>query len=81
MSDGNGDGERTSGTMRRTIEVESSQFSPRSYWVPGAEYYAEDVTVEYPDELDTLEDNELLEMAGNEQGGVVYVHDDVQVHP
>ena len=64
--------------MRRTIEIESSQFSPRAYWVPGAEYYEELATVEYPDELDSLEDDELLEMASNEQGGVTYVHDDAE---
>ncbi len=59
--------------MRRTIEIESSQFSPRAYWVPGAEHHAELATVEYPDELDSLEDDDLLEMASNEQGGVIYV--------
>ncbi len=67
--------------MRRTIEIESSQFSPKAYWVPGAEYYEELATVEYPDELDDLEDDDLLEMATNELGGVVYVDDTQAVQP
>jgi hypothetical protein len=60
--------------MRRTIEVETSQFStnPTKRWV-GQDYLVEDVTFEYPDELDTLDDEELLEMADNEENGVCYI--------
>lgn len=60
--------------MRRTIEIETSQFSnsPTKRWV-GLEYLVEDAIVEYPDELDYLDDNELLEMADNDENSVHYV--------
>lgn len=61
--------------MRRTIEIETSQFStsPTKRWDYGLECYVEDAVVEYPDELDHLDDDELLEMASNEENGVKYV--------
>ena len=62
--------------MRRTIEIESSQFSPRAYWVPGAEYYEELGTIEYPDELDELSDGALSELATDEMRGCRWVDDD-----
>lgn len=59
--------------MRRTIEIESSAFSPRARWLYGAEYYVEDAIIEYPAHLDHLNDDELAELADNEQRGVRYV--------
>jgi len=61
--------------MQRVIEIETSQFSdnPTKRWV-GLEYLVEDAIVEYPPELDCLDDDELLEMADNEEGNVHYVN-------
>jgi hypothetical protein len=59
--------------LSRVFEVESSQFSPRAYWVNGGEYFAERVTVEYPAELDELSDEQLSELADEESQGVRYV--------
>jgi hypothetical protein len=60
--------------MRRTVEIETSQFSdsPTKRWI-GQEYLVEDATIEYPAELDALDDEELLEMADNEENGVCYI--------
>lgn len=49
--------------MKRTIQEECTQFTDSAYWVNGSEYYAIDVVVEYPDELDSLEDWELEKLA------------------
>lgn len=56
------------GGMKVTIEIESSRFAPNSYWVPGAEYYAEKVIILVPDDFDLsdLSDEDLLEMADDE---------------
>lgn len=60
--------------MKRIIEIETSQFSENpKRWV-GQDYLVEDVCVEYPPELDNLDDDKLLEMAQNEEGGVSYVN-------
>jgi len=59
--------------MRRTFQIESSQFSPFARWVPGAEIYEEDCTVEYPAALDHLDTDALDQMADNNEGGVRYV--------
>lgn len=61
-------------TMIRTIEIETSQFStsPTKRWA-GLDYLVEDAYVEYPEELDALDDSDLLDMASNEEGGVRYV--------
>lgn len=59
--------------MRRTIEIESSAFSPRARWLYGAEYYVEDAVVEYPARLDHLSDDELESLACDEAKGVRYV--------
>jgi len=60
--------------MQRTIEIESSQFSPNSYWVYGGEYFAEKTTIEYPAELDSLSDDDLLDLADEEMEDVWYVN-------
>ena len=53
--------------MIRTIkDVECSQFTPGSHWIYGAEYYGYDITVEYPEQLDVLDDDELLELASED---------------
>lgn len=59
--------------MQRIIEIETSQFSdnPTKRWV-GLDYLVEDCYVEYPPELDNLDDDVLLRMADNEEGGVSY---------
>ena len=53
--------------MKRTIEieVESSRYADDSYWVPGAEYYAQKVKLVLDEGFDeTLySDDELCEMA------------------
>lgn len=64
--------------MRRICKgVECSQFTPGAYWVYGTEYYGFDVEIEYPDDLDILDDDDLLEMADDdfyeEQQRVKYV--------
>lgn len=61
------------GFRRCTIQIESSQFAPGAYWVPGAEYYAEDRIVEFPARLETLDDEALLEKADNHTDGVRYI--------
>ena len=55
-------------TSQITIEIESSRYSPDSYWLPGAEYYAEKVTLLVADDFDdeAYTDEELLEMADSE---------------
>lgn len=62
--------------IRETIQVESSRYTDGAYWLYGAEYYAVDVEIEYPDDLDTgdLSEDELLQMADDEENGVRYVH-------
>jgi hypothetical protein len=65
--------------MRRTFEIETSQFDPnKKGWSFGCDYWVADATVEYPDELDELSDDELGEMASNEQGGVRWVTEEIQ---
>jgi hypothetical protein len=61
--------------MKRTITVETSYYStnPTKRWSYGGDYWEEDVTLEYPEELDHLDDNELCEKADNEQDGVKYL--------
>ena len=59
--------------MRRKVIIESSQFSPGSYWSFGFDGYAEDGELEYPDELDELDDEKLMELADNEEQGVSWV--------
>ena len=63
----------TSRMLTRVFEIESSQFSPRAYWVNGGEYFAETTAVEYPAELDELSDEQLSELADEESQGVRYV--------
>ena len=60
--------------MQRVFEIETSQYSdsPTKRWV-GQDYCVESVCLEYPPELDNLDDDELLEMAQNEEGGVSYI--------
>lgn len=59
--------------MQRVVEIETSQYSdsPTMRWV-GQDYCVESVCLEYPSKLDNLDDDELLEMADNLEGGVVY---------
>ena len=59
--------------MQRVFEIETSQYSdsPTKRWV-GQDYCVESVCLEYPPELDNLDDDALLEMATNEEGGVSY---------
>ena len=61
--------------MRRTIEIETSRFSenPTKRWVGGLDYVVEDVCIEYPPELDNLENDELLELADNDDRRVRYI--------
>ena len=60
--------------MRRIITIETSRYStnPTKRWV-GQEYVEEDICVEYPDELDNLEDDELMELADNLDDRVRYI--------
>lgn len=62
-------------TKRIQIEVESSRFSPGAYWVPGAEYYAETVTLVVADDFDESQytDDELSEMAAAGNASVSYL--------
>lgn len=63
--------------MRRTIAIETSYFSesPTKRWCYGSDCWEEDVIVEYPEELDHLDDEELLDMA-DEGDDVCYIQDD-----
>ena len=60
--------------MQRTITIETSQFSnnPTKRWEYEPEIYVEDIIIEYPESLDYLDDNDLLELAENEEKGVRY---------
>jgi len=60
--------------MRRTIEIETSQFStnPTKRWI-GTEYLVEDIIIDYPEDLDLLDDDELCELADNLDDRVHYV--------
>ena len=62
--------------MRRTIEIETSWFdtAPKR-WSFGCDGYVTDVIVEYPEQLDTLENDELLELADGNDPAVFYVED------
>jgi len=66
--------------MKRTIECECSSATPGAQWKYGGEYYYVTSVIEYPDELDVLEDDEL-EVLANEIGGRVRYVDDEQVQP
>ncbi len=60
--------------MIRKIEVETSYYDPRpKRWNYGLDGWVIDIHIEYPPELDGLEDDELLEKADNEEEGVKYV--------
>jgi hypothetical protein len=61
--------------MQRIITVETSQFSenPTTRWQYGTEIYVEDIIVEYPKSLDYLSDDDLLELADNEEKGCKYI--------
>lgn len=50
-------------TRQITIEIESSRYFHGSYWLPGAEYYAEEVTLLVADDFDdeAYTDDELIE--------------------
>ena len=63
------------------IAIETSAYSdsPTKRWLYGAEIWVEDVAIEYPDELDYLGDDELLELADESDSGVTFVSSDVQV--
>jgi hypothetical protein len=58
--------------MQRIIQIETSQFDPAGYWVPGSEYFAADVTIEYPETMDWMEDDELDESAEDDNIDYVY---------
>jgi len=58
--------------MRRTIQIETSQFDPDGYWVLGSEYFAVDVTIEYPETMDWMDDDELDEKAADDEIDYVY---------
>ena len=55
-------------TRQITIEIESSGYSHGSYWLPGSEYYAEEVTLLVADDFDdeAYTDDELIEMANDD---------------
>jgi hypothetical protein len=60
--------------MKRIIETECSQFTPGARWVDGSEYYAVNDTLEFDDPaLDELSDDELQELADNDDPRVRYV--------
>ena len=63
-----------------TIEIESSRYSPGSYWLPGAEYYAEEVQLLVSDNFDDEEytDDELIEIADDDSDERVRYESDVQ---
>lgn len=52
--------------MKRIISIETSQFDPEGHWVYGGEYYAVDATIEYDDALDELDDEDLMEIADDD---------------
>jgi hypothetical protein len=62
-------------TRKITIEVESSRFSPGAYWLPGAEYYAEKITLVVADDFDdeAYTDDELHGMAAEGDANVTYL--------
>ena len=64
--------------MQRKIQVETSQFDPDGYWVPGGEYFAVDAILEYPARLDHLTDEELAELADENQDEVYYINEVTQ---
>ena len=67
-------------TRQITIEIESSRYSPGSYWLPGAEYYAEEVTLVVADDFDDAQytDSELSEMADDDSDERVKYESEVQ---
>lgn len=68
------------GTMTRKIEIETTQFDddPNKQWAFGSDGYVIDAYVEYPSEMDSLADEDLLDLA-DEPGPVRYV--EPPVHP
>lgn len=63
--------------MKRTIEIETSQFSDSStkHWGYGIDVWFEDVVVEFPNNFDYMSDDEILEKCDNEEEGFYYVSD------
>lgn len=61
--------------MERTIEIETSYYDPDpKRWSFGCDGYVKDVKIEYPPELDELENEELLELVENADGRVNYIN-------
>lgn len=58
--------------MKRIIQVTSSFFAIGSYWDFGTDGYIEDVTIEYPEELDCLSDWELNNLIDEGDNRVKY---------
>lgn len=60
--------------MQRTIKIETSQFSrnPTKRWV-GDSHVEESVCLKYPKELDSLDDEDLVELANAHKRGVCYI--------
>jgi hypothetical protein len=53
--------------MQRTVEVETSFFDTRpKRWSYGSDCYVLDVVIDYPPELDDLDDDDLLELVEND---------------
>lgn len=68
--------------MIRTIEIETSMFDPNptKRWSYGCDGYVVDVTVEYPDKMDDLSDDDLLEFADDDDDeGVYYVKQQIKL--
>lgn len=67
-------------TRQITIEIESSRYSHGSYWLPGAEYYAEEVTLLVADDFDdeAYTDDEIIEMADDDSDERVKYENEVQ---
>lgn len=62
--------------MIRVIPEECSFFTEGGRWDYGIEGYVVDVTVEYPEELDSLEDHELYDLIDAGDMRVRYVDGD-----
>jgi hypothetical protein len=68
-------------TRQITMTVESSRYADGSYWLPGAEYYVEDVELLVADDFDDEQysDDELQMMADDDKCAIVsYLHKEVQ---
>jgi hypothetical protein len=64
-------------TRQITVTVETSRYADGSYWLPGAEYYVEDVELVVPDDFDDEQysDDELQMMADDDKCAIVsYLH-------